>query len=606
MKSLEVYPRRGNRYRWIIVLAIFAFSLALTSPPPWGAYAQDQQQVQQQTQQAQQQTQQAQQQAPQKPEQTQAQIELLKAAEEAMNKIKLVPVSLEGPIEIAKKDGTALPLSLKDVTKMALQANLDIAIQDTNEDLSQQRFIDSFAGYDPQLSVTFGLTDRHNPNSNTTTASSTGFININQTQTGSVSVTQLLHTGGTVSLSWNSNRSDSNVATNIFNPQLSAQGTLNFRQPLIRNFRTDSTRYGIKVANLNLKITDSQFKQQVTNIISNIQTAYWSLVSAIEQYNVSVQSVQLARVASDLSRKKVEVGTAAPIDFIQSQASQATREVTVISNGDRILQAENALKNYISKDRNAEIWGKIIVPTDKPDYVEYKIDLNEALQKALMNRPELEQADLNIAETDLLYKLQQNNKKWQLDLNASVGANGQAGPQSFDRLGNPQLLPAYVGGLFTAYNTLFSQGNFNWSFNFTVGIPLRNTDAKSQLAQTRINREQQIMNRVKSEQSIIVDVKNAVQNLATQKKQLETAQIGVQLGEAQLDAENKRLDAGLSTQFLVLQQQDNLTTYQIQELTAKIAYREAIITLQKAMYTLLEESNINVKSDIPKTPLTFK
>jgi outer membrane protein TolC len=597
MKTFSVNPYRGNRYQWFIVLTIFAFSLALTSSPPWSAYAQDQAQAQQ----AQQQTQQTQQQT-----QAEQQAELQKAAEEAMNRIKLVPVSLEGPIEIAEKDGTALHLSLRDITKMALAANLDIAISTTNEDLSQQRFVASHAAYDPQLSVTFRLQDTHRPNNNTTTASVSGFVNITKQINSTVSVSQLFPWGGTTSLDWTSSRSDSNVATNIFNPQLSASSTLNYRQPLLKNFRIDSTRNSIKVANLNLKITDSQFKQQVTNIIANIQNAYWNLVSAIRRYNVAVQSVQSARLSSEQSKKKVRVGTAAPIDYIQSQASQASREVNVISTSDGILQAENSLRNLISKDRNAEIWGRVIVPTDSPDYVEYKVDLNEAIQKALKNRPELEQADLNLQSNELSIKLAQNNKKWQLDLNASIGASGQAGPQSYDRFGNPQVADPYVGGLLTAYRTLFSQGNFNWNFNFTLGIPLRNTSVNADLATQRINRANQIMQRTKTEQSIIVEVRNAVQALATAKKQLETAHISVQLGEAQLEAENKRLDAGLSTQYNVIMQQDNLTNYQTSELNAMIAYRQAIVTLQKAMFTLLEESNINIRSDIPKTPSTFK
>ena len=52
----------------------------------------------------------------------------------------LPPLPLS-PIEIAEKDGTALRLSLKDITKLALQNNLDIAIQDTNEELSQQKIL---------------------------------------------------------------------------------------------------------------------------------------------------------------------------------------------------------------------------------------------------------------------------------------------------------------------------------------------------------------------------------------------------------------------------------------------------------------------------------
>ena len=71
----------------------------------------------------------------------------------------LPPLPLS-PIEKAQKDGTALPLSLKDITKLALQNNLDIAIQDTNEQLSQQKILQAFGDYDPKLTGQLNLQKR--------------------------------------------------------------------------------------------------------------------------------------------------------------------------------------------------------------------------------------------------------------------------------------------------------------------------------------------------------------------------------------------------------------------------------------------------------------
>src|SRR5262245_51628478 len=68
------------------------------------------------------------------------------------------------PTEQAEKKGTALRLSLKDLTKLALQNNLDIAISDTNEELYQQKVIGSYGKYDPGVNVGFGVTSTQVPN----------------------------------------------------------------------------------------------------------------------------------------------------------------------------------------------------------------------------------------------------------------------------------------------------------------------------------------------------------------------------------------------------------------------------------------------------------
>ncbi len=585
MRTFDVSPCRDNRYKWLSVLVIFTISLVLTSAPPWGAFAQDQQQAQA--------AKPAEQQAAQQPQEA-----------NAITTIQLVPVSLESPIAKAEKDGTALHLSMRDVVKLALQNNLNIAIADTNEDVRLNSILSARGYYDPTFRATLNYSNSNRPNNNTTTASSTGFVNTTQQATWNITLSKPMPFGGSANLNWNSGRVDSNQATSIFNPQYSGSSTFSYTQPLWRNFRLDSYRSAIKVANLNVLVNDSQFRDTLTTTISQIETAYWDLVSAIKQYEVNASSVELARLSAANAKKKVEVGTSAPIEYTQSLASQAQREVQVISAEQSILNSENSLRNLISKDRTADIWGQTIVPTDSPDYIDYKVDLNQAITTAFKNSPQLQQDDYTTQSDDLSYGLLKNGKKWQFDLTGGIGASGQAGPQSFDRNGNPQVLDPYLGGLFTAYKTLFNQGNYNWNVGFNIAIPLKNTDLNAQLASQRITRQQHMMTRSQHEQSLIVSVRNAVQSLTTAKKQLETAQIGTQLSQIQLDAEGKRLDAGLSTQYLVLQAQDALLTAKNSELAAMISYRKAIITFQRTIYTLLDESNIDLGTT--KTGARFK
>jgi outer membrane protein len=527
-----------------------------------------------------------------------------------------LPPLPSSPIEKAEKDGTALRVSLLDLTKLALQYNLDIAIQDTNEELNQQRIIQQIGSYDPQLTATLGVNSRKNANTTQYDFSAEPY-NKSDTAQWNFTFSQPVKSGGTFQAQWNTNRRESNSNSAIFNPSYGSSFTVQFTQPLWRNLKIDSTRANIRLANLDLDTSDSQFKQKVTDTIANIQTNYWDLVSAIENYEIRRNSVRLAQINLRDNRKKVEVGTLAPIEVTDAEATVASREVDLIGAEETILRAENTLRSLISNDRNSEIWSQVIVPIERPDFEEYKVDVVIAIDTALKNRPELEQSDIKLRQLDINKRLTENNSKWQFDLTGSFGSSGTAGPQGcqknnftglcqLDANGNEILLtpPTLVGGLGTSYKTMFTEGFTNWQVQFQVTVPLRNRSNEAQLAQQNIQRRQELMNIRKTEQSIQVEIRNAIQTLETNRKQVETAGVARRLAEERLDGENKRFDAGLSQNYLVLQRQNELSSAQYQELQALIRYKQAVITLQKAMYTLLEANEFEVakgsSSNVPE------
>jgi outer membrane protein len=581
MRTLDASPCRGNRYRGFTILALLAVSLVLTSALPWGAYAQDKQQAQQQP-------------------QTQAQ-----PGQSGLPTIVLVPVSLEGPIDRAEKDGTALRLSLRDITKMALQANLDIAIADTRESTLHQNLITAYASYDPKFTGSFGWNESKSLIS-TSYDRSLNPIQTSLSHNWSAQVSQTVRTGGNWSFNLGGSRSDSNSTANLANPTFGSSYRISFTQPLLQNFRIDSARNQITVVNLDLKNNDSAFKKQVSDTVAQIQNAYWDLVSAINSYKNTKSSLILIRTTVAQNQRKVEVGTMAPIDVLSSQSSQASQEVQLLGAEDTIESRENSLKTLISKDRTAEIWGKTIVPTDQPDFVEYKVDVSRAIETALKNRPEMEQSDITLAKSDLDIRMQKNSQKWNLSVTGQLSGSSKSVPECIPPFCSPKSYAyerKYWGGFGTSYLYLFNTTPPSWQISANLSFPLSNRDNQARMANLKISRQQTLMNRSKQEQSIVVSVRNAVQTLQTAKKQIDTAKIGTQLAQANLDAENKRLDAGLSQTFQVLQAQDRLASAQGSELSAYISYRRAIVNLQQQMFTLLDESNINVGADIPKNKI---
>ena len=517
-----------------------------------------------------------------------------KPAQSATAEQRPLPLS---PIEIAEKNGTAVKMSLRDVTRLALQNNLDIAIQDTNEELAQQRIIQAYGPYDPTIGFNFAVGDNQSPNTRLDTAAANATFNETKSLNWTVNYAQAISTGGTITGNFRSSRAQTNQLFSLLNPIYGINGAIQFTQPLWRNFRIDQTRGNIKLVNLNLKISDSQFKQKVVSTISNIQGIYWDLVGTIRNYEIQRESVRLGQISLENNRKKVEIGTLAPISITESEADLANREVSLIQAEERIINVENNLRALISSDRSAEIWRQIVVPTDTPEFKDYPVALDEAIETALSSRPELEQLDLNIQQNDVNYSVTENSRKWQMDFVASFGSVGNAGTTTQQGDSTVPVNPDLIGGLGQAYKTFFVGGYNNWSLGVNVQIPLRNRTADAQLAQIRITQRQLLMNRKNAEQQIQVAVRNAVQSLETNKKQVQQARVARQLAEEQLVGEEKRFQAGLSENFLVLQRQNQLSSAQGQELQALITYKQAIIDLQTAMYTLLEANDFQMAKE---------
>jgi HAE1 family hydrophobic/amphiphilic exporter-1 len=501
-----------------------------------------------------------------------------------------VPLS---PTEEAEKNGNALRISLKDLTKLALQNNLDIAISDTNEKLYRQRVLQAYGPYDPALSITVGNQSSRRPNTNLTNQSTQGNFNKTSQQIWNFEFTQNLPTGAGIIGTYNSGRSVTNQQYALFGTQYSTNLNLQFNQPLNRNRQIDQIRGTIKLANLDTKLNDSQFKQMVTNTIATIQTMYWDLVGAIRDFEIRRDSVRLAQISLDNNIKKVEIGVQPRISITEARAEVANRQVIMIAARKTIMVTENNLRAVISPDRNAEIWQKVIVPTETPDFQEYRVDLDQAIQTALKNRPELEQFSLQLEENSINHQLNRNSKKWQVDLVASFGTVGAAGTVN-ELVGQSATDPRLIGGIGVANMKLFTGGFTNWFAGLNIQIPLRNRSLDAQMAQLQIQRQQLDLNRTNTEQRIMVQVRNAIEDLDTNKQRVETAKAALQLSQEQLDGETMRFTSGMSQNFLVLQRQQDLATAKNVELQALIAYKKSVIILQQAIYTLLESNEFEI------------
>lgn len=512
----------------------------------------------------------------------------------------------ESYVERVRKQGSVLELSLKDAIRLALVNNLEIAIEDYNEDLSRERVFGTKGFYDPILSLQVGWDSFETPTTSILQAGS-GVLTNKFDQLRFVSALQQnVAGGGQFSLSFDNARSHTNSAFAFINPQYGSDFEVSFLQPLWRGFLQTQTERQLKLYNLDTRISDSQFKQRVAEIIQRVQNQYWEMVFAIQNQETRRQSMGLAIVQHDNNKKRLRIGVMAPIEITASRAEVASREQDMIQSEVQIIDAENRLKQLLAPDPQANLWDLSLIPTDHPQMQDLRMTLKDAVRTALERRPELEQIRLQIEQNEVERHYFQKEGKPAVNLLASFGSVGRAGQvfrtQLIDRDGDgvpetpggrvPDPTNPSFGTLGRAWNQAFGFGFINWGIGLNLQIPLRNRSNEAQLASVAIT-ERQYSSRLKNQQQMILaEVRTAFQTIATQNKRLEAARMARKLSEEQLEGENKRFQAGLSTNFEVLRYQRDLGQAQVQELRALIDYQQALNALQRAMFTIVDDSDI--------------
>lgn len=517
------------------------------------------------------------------------------------------------------------PLALREAIEMALANNKDIEVARENVQAAEFDLRGVRGVYEPRLSSLSYYERTKTPVSSSLSGGANGAV----TQadfTGTARAEGLVKKGGGgYRVDFSSIRLNTDNQFVSLNPQYPTALTFNYTQPILRGFRFDANRRNIEVAKKNLSMTDAQFRQRAIETITSVQRAYWDLVFTLRNLQIQRDAVRDARAQFEHNRRLVTEGQLAPIDVVAADAQVSGFEQSVYSALDDVQRAENNLKNLIAENRNAALWSASIVPTDNVNLTPPAILLPEAITAAMTNRPELQQSDVARAINELDQRFYQEQTKTQVDLIASYGVVGLAGPLNpnsgtspftssnarlTERINQLSLLnglpvlpaqattafPAELVGGYAQSLTNLALNRFN---NFRVGVqinlPFRNTAAQAQLGRSLIEGRRIGTQREQLEQLVQVDVRNALQSVRTSESRLRSAAAARSASEQQLESEKRRFDAGQSTIFLVLERQTALATARGNELRAQTDLNKAAADVQRATGNALEANNVVVR-----------
>lgn len=514
-----------------------------------------------------------------------------------------------------------LGLTLADAIAMGLENNLDVQIQRYGPLIAYYDSQQARGAYDPELFGDVGYSDNETPIASSLQASASLD---EKTTDGSGGLRGLVpYLGASYGITLSGQRLETNSSISSLSPEVRSGLSFNVTLPLLRDLIWNAPWTQLKTSRILYGEAGEEFRRSVMDTLQAIETAYWNLVAREEQWRVARKSLETRRALLSQVETQYEVGVVSKVDVVEAQAGVAEGEVNLILAENAYRTAQDTLIDQVLGPHLTAGSRLEIEPTDRPeDYVQYEIDVEQAVQKALTRRPELASAQQEIERQQLLLRYAKNQRLPRLDLQAGYGFQGLAGKENPDRLNFSQQTidlisesiptcdadnpvdPSCVSaptqqplqiqnGYGSTFDDYFTQrGADQFSVRGVLSFPIPNTAARSAVSRSELELRRARTRYKRVEQNVILEVRKGARDLNSSQQGIEAAERRRLAAEEQLRAERVRLEHGESTPFDVLQRESALVEAESQKIGALQLYRNSVVALYRAQGTILEARNV--------------
>jgi outer membrane protein TolC len=498
---------------------------------------------------------------------------------------------------LGQSDETAR-LSLDECLHAALANNLDLVSAKKDPVIAEQQIDLSKAPFDPTISAGSNYSDYDSEDTNVIT-DDVGTVTTEPGGTtrealeSDVSFSHLLDFGGLYSVTYNYTDSDISftgiepitglLSVRTIEDEISGF-TFGYEMPLLNGFGKEFNTVDILLARGGLEISKEDLRLKAMQTAKLVEDAYWDVLATREALRISRLALERAEDLLELNKKKVEVGTLAPIEITEAEAGVASQvELVIVAEAD-LEYAEDLLLQLMGVAEDDPMWEQALDLTDRPSFTPVKVDLEDAIATAFERRPEMTTARQALRDNELSERVAKRKVQHELDLTASVTPN-----RPTDTLQSTAL-----AGIGVVSDVDIDTEETDWQVGLRYTYHLRNRASKANYAIAKLNTEKSDLALQDWEQQIRVDVRNSARNLESGLKRVEAASKNVELQQKKLEAEQKKFDNGMSTSFEVLTFQNDLADSELKEIRARLDYVKSLSALEQSKGTLLEARGLSL------------
>jgi outer membrane protein TolC len=380
------------------------------------------------------------------------------------------------------------------------------------------------------------------------------------------SVTKRLPTGGEVSLGANMQRAETEFSlSGAENIQYQTGIAFSLNHPLLRGLGPTVATSEREIARAGKDAAYLEGEVVAREAIRDLLQAYWELAFAIRDREIREGALELAHKQLKNTQAQVDLGRVAATEAAAVEQIIATREEEILQSELTVTQRSLELRRRLGL---AIAPGSIDLQTTAPIAPAPKqYDLSALMKNALASAPEVlalrarergAQIDVEVTENGLLPRL---------DLTLSGGPLGIGPDQN------------------TATESLFDLDGYqvqaNLAFEYAIGASV----ASGAHRRARAERRRIKVDLRDMEAQVASAVAQTARAAATAEERIALSQKVIELAERNVVAEQRRFELGRSTNFDVLQRQDELKQAQLRLVRASVDYLNA----QAAMDALTGE-----------------
>jgi len=447
-------------------------------------------------------------------------------------------------------------------------------------------------------------------------AVSTSFFSGGTSSTNNYNFTfdQGIETGTDFKFAFDNTYASTSNGVTLFSPQLSTTFKATITQHLLQGAGIWVNKRFVYQAMNDRRITDSSFRQQILYTVNQVESIYWALVSSYEDVQAKQRALEQSTKLSADNRKQLEIGTLAPLDVVNSDSAVATDKQALISSQSNLNYQQQIIKQAIARNLNdPALVAAAVIPTDRVSLepiAEESQPIEDLVQAAFRQRPELEQAVLSMKNNDITLRGARNALLPTFDVYGYLGGSGIAGSI------NPNCNATFNGtacssktstGYGTAVGNAFNNSAPDKGIGFNLQIPLRNRTAQADQARSLIEYRQSELRLEQLYTQIRMQVVNAQFALTNDRAQVQASIAAKDFAQQSLDAEVKKLHLGASTTANVLQQQRNQATAENNLISAQAAFAKDRSGLYQILASTLQHYGINlseaVSGDVKTVPV---
>ncbi len=416
--------------------------------------------------------------------------------------------------------------------------------------------------------------------------------------------------GETLAITFDNSRAttdESSPFSNFYSPSLTTSFNAQLTQHLLQGFGWGVNGRYIAITKNNRRITDSAFRAQLLYSIDQIENIYWGLVGAYEDEKAKEGALkQSTQLAAD-DQRQLEIGTLAPLDVVNANAQVASDRQALTSSKTKLEYQQLIIKQAIARNLDDPTFSNApVIPTDRVSLLQTREEdrpVEELVQEAYTNSPNVEQALLQLKNQEITLKAVRNALLPVLDVYGFYGAQAIGG--SKNPLVKCGVIPGFgfdpcagTPGLNIPYSTvlgnLVNSSGPNKGVGFNFNVPIRNRQAQAQQARAQIEYRQSQMRLQQLYVQLKMQVTNQLYALQNDRAQVQSVEASQRYAVQSLDAEQKKYRLGASTAANVLSQTRNLENAEDNLIAAHTAYAVDRAALSELVADTLDKYGISI------------